>query len=768
MGCGATKQPNAKEPEKLAQSKQNQSQPLTKNEPASNSIQARQQVESKSPESAASLNSIQLPDPELAALIKSTKINATPNKEAAELINQAWILHSKDDKSGAKALFIKSTEIDSNCFETWRLAAYYCRVFCQDNIYMNLLKKVIELNPGHLASYIELALAYNDAKNYKEGTNYFRKAGEVHEITKERVEGFVINNVAAGYMFCEGEKEYKSAVAWLERFYLRTTDEFDKDSLNTMRHWLACAAYEAKEWPKFLKVALRIVNEPGFCEPHIYSSAKLLANYYGEQKDEVNQKKYQEITLKYMIEENIKKPNDANLAIEIGTRYYDIKNYADGIVYFKKAVSIKQNENAKLPYWIVGNVASGYVIYLKDFKNGIEWIKQFYKHKDFEDHERDTLADWLANSYYSLKDMKSYIPIANEIIASSKNEGSRKLHAGWLINYYCDEYDFINAQQYLKLIPSDSVFCKFFNSKRVTLKFTFKTFKQLMTKCYSHFANKKITFALPSEQESQKLLSFESDYNKFRLIKEPPYNEVEFDFSDGFPEKINMTVKLEIRAIFGNMKTIENINDPKHPYYKEATFSDSFYDWNDPDFMKRCAEVASNGKTVYEKLLLLRNYVAKNYLHNINNPECTTEISPGVFKTDPAKIPKYSKASEILLKMKGDCVIDSILYVCMARTLGVPARTVGGFTLSNIPKGYCGDHCVTELYNDAEKRWVFVEPQGGYGFGIYNNNLVLMSMDRNEDKSKNYASLIYLREKDEEMTDKNDALYFEYDIIFYT
>jgi transglutaminase-like putative cysteine protease len=70
-------------------------------------------------------------------------------------------------------------------------------------------------------------------------------------------------------------------------------------------------------------------------------------------------------------------------------------------------------------------------------------------------------------------------------------------------------------------------------------------------------------------------------------------------------------------------------------------------------------------------------------------------------------VPAYSNALEALHSGRGDCTEHSILYVAMARALGIPARVAVGIAYWPAGGGF-GWHAWAEINDGA--RWITVDP----------------------------------------------------------
>ena len=66
-----------------------------------------------------------------------------------------------------------------------------------------------------------------------------------------------------------------------------------------------------------------------------------------------------------------------------------------------------------------------------------------------------------------------------------------------------------------------------------------------------------------------------------------------------------------------------------------------------------------------------------------------------------------STALRVLRSRRGDCTEHALLLVALARSLGIPAREVGGYTYTEEDRAFWA-HAWTQIYNG--KRWIDVDP----------------------------------------------------------
>jgi len=249
----------------------------------------------------------------------------------------------------------------------------------------------------------------------------------------------MINFVAASYMWEYPEKDYKKAIEWLTKYY--QSDHFEKDDLEKMRHWLACAYCFQKDNENYCKIALLIVSNDKFCSNLEYRKdhLKKLSDYFSEKKDIEQSKKYAQEAIKlwemqikeklnnyqayweiaciykYTLKENTKcidyfqkaselNPQDSNIFANVGSACYDIKNYPDAIHYFNIAAELIEKKNDHMKYYVVAGLALSYLQESKcqDYNKAVFWSNKYLNYSHFSKDEQETLKNYLALGYFLL------------------------------------------------------------------------------------------------------------------------------------------------------------------------------------------------------------------------------------------------------------------------------------------------------------------------------------------------------------------------------
>lgn len=77
-------------------------------------------------------------------------------------------------------------------------------------------------------------------------------------------------------------------------------------------------------------------------------------------------------------------------------------------------------------------------------------------------------------------------------------------------------------------------------------------------------------------------------------------------------------------------------------------------------------------------------------------------------KLDKTMAANSESALEVLSKMKGDCTEHSLLFVTLARSIGIPAREVGGLAYMDSDPPRLAWHAWAEIYDG--KQWITCDP----------------------------------------------------------
>jgi len=169
---------------------------------------------------------------------------------------------------------------------------------------------------------------------------------------------------------------------------------------------------------------------------------------------------------------------------------------------------------------------------------------------------------------------------------------------------------------------------------------------------------------------------------------------------DGKTDEQNNRVHLD--GIF----TVKNIeyageNSPAFPTTSPSNVPEAFLKSDDAEITQKARELAGDAKNAWEATQKIVNWIFRNikYQHSeYSAPD--SEVS------DQEEI--SAKVKEYFTSKKGDAVTKSVLSVLMLRSLGIPARIVGGVLYVN---GAFVQHNWTEVHMGEE--WVPVDTTTG-------------------------------------------------------
>jgi len=794
MGCGSTQSKDVQSNQQ--KTTQNLDQ---KSEPLNNKIS-----EAKEKSDLTIKNQSSPLENEPISVISKPKIpyvEKKPNNEAAGFIAKASEFEKQGKKDEAMQFYAKAAKADPLSFTAWYYAGAYCFDAIKDNKKsIEFLLKASELNPEHLYTLLTLANAFLNIGDNKQAENYMVKVIEIEEEQKLAITGWVLNALGGNYLWDEGLKNVPKAIDLMSKYYMDT--RVDKEIQYKLRYWLACAYKESKENDSFVNLAKKIVDEEGFCPKIEFQCniARSLAEYYNVKGDNDSTRKYGEIFVKLKLSQ-INKENDMDYMPywEIGNMYHEtMKDSTKCIEFYRKAVALNQSDAhiqavlglalfetnqfeesvewiikaikinekncKKFYFWYLRVVCNSYLYSMKskEPKKALEWIEKYKECKDFTDAECDELLNWQADAYFMLKDAKMWIPLGDKIVEKGTSPVFQKLFAERLAEHYW-EIDADIARKYTsKYCDPDFYVCKLLRDQRITFRYKLN-FKKSFPAYYKDRPVGKYIFPIAEDRENQKLVSFNSNY-KFDLIKEPPYNAVEYDFTTtGFPENLEITMVVDLKAIQHRIIKLESITNPSDPFYEDATYCDPYFDWNNPDFVKKCQEITTGCSSVYEKFMKFCEYMKAHFLHNLNNPKYKTEVSPGVWKIlDYKKVhTPYKHGSDIIKTMTGCCHEASVVFMCMLRTIGIPCRLYQGSIIYREEKGPGDEHDIVEVYDVGAKKWFYLEPQGYGWFCLYNNKHVKFGEAWAQKKFPNSASIYALKWYEKFQMDSGENMFYE-------
>jgi hypothetical protein len=146
----------------------------------------------------------------------------------------------------------------------------------------------------------------------------------------------------------------------------------------------------------------------------------------------------------------------------------------------------------------------------------------------------------------------------------------------------------------------------------------------------------------------------------------------------------NGKVRLKLRRDVPLTGQLESFSGTKMKKFLEAT---PFIQSSNKELVKTAHQVIGKTKNIHEIVNKLTRFV---YDH-----------------VEDEYVPAYSNALEVLNSRRGDCTEHSVLFVALARAIGLPARVAVGVAYWPPGKGF-GWHAWAEVY--AQGRWISVDP----------------------------------------------------------
>ncbi|UZE94066.1 MAG: transglutaminase domain-containing protein [Candidatus Pacearchaeota archaeon] len=221
----------------------------------------------------------------------------------------------------------------------------------------------------------------------------------------------------------------------------------------------------------------------------------------------------------------------------------------------------------------------------------------------------------------------------------------------------------------------------------------------------------KISNIIQSEAENiivnLYLFPKETANQQVTLITEPDSeikdDSIEFEFEETGTLKLEINAEIKREIVIKRVGKI-HISGAKSPDGLEEFTESAEYVLNDDPFIKNKAQQLATTDT-FETLYKLAEYVRKN------------------MEYDP-EYQEIKNASWIMQEKKGVCSHYTILFMSLARSLGLATRYVSGMAYSNKEKR-CGEHAWAEVWIPGHD-WVPFDPTfGQYGW-LDSSHVVMM------------------------------------------
>jgi len=183
---------------------------------------------------------------------------------------------------------------------------------------------------------------------------------------------------------------------------------------------------------------------------------------------------------------------------------------------------------------------------------------------------------------------------------------------------------------------------------------------------------------VPLEDERQEIL----DMDIFGDDAEKKDGEIIYNWQNLESENFGWSAKFKTKLYLWEIDKKEfptKINS-----YEEAKAATEKIDITS-DIIKKANELVAGQTELHKALLELAQFVSTNISYDESYTQTTL------------------KASEVLQKRRGVCDEYTILFMALARALGIPARYVSGVAYSNIKKDF-GEHAWAEVYDG--QNWI--------------------------------------------------------------
>lgn len=253
---------------------------------------------------------------------------------------------------------------------------------------------------------------------------------------------------------------------------------------------------------------------------------------------------------------------------------------------------------------------------------------------------------------------------------------------------------------------------------------------------------------MPMDTEYQTFVSLKSSPMYEKIEKNDRYNLAYFNFTKGFPEKLELEIMIHNRVVNRKPEQIQAYDQDLDGIGHYANYKDAYYDINNPILINGVKKITKGLKNELEMVTAIHQWTQTNVKHILTIPRFQKKMPDGSVVFNTSMIPKYNKISEIYREKIGHCHHITDLFIGLCRIAHIPARKIWGLTISadiNRFSGICGEHYVAEIYDPVKKEWFYVEPQDTKFFGINQFWHIISSTEELDKKYKNIIDLVGIR-----------------------
>lgn len=453
-------------------------------------------------------------------------------------------------------------------------------------------------------------------------------------------------------------------------------------------------------------------------------------------------------SMQYLNEGLLLFPKAVNIHLEMGLALGSMKKYPQALESFNRAHEIYEEQKNPPPGWLPLTIAAYHLYHLDPAspKEAVPYLYELLK-GDFSQEQKDTAADWLAYTYYQLKQWDRYVPLAAEYVKTGKNKDAVKAHLERLTHHFFDQGNLSEALRYGKERGNDFWITKMLLPRTVVLKGTFHL-KKIMATYYPSTKAGMVAMPMPIDSAYQSFVSLKSSSEYNKIEKDGRYNLAWFDFGKGYPDIITLEITLKNQVVNNRPGMMKSCGpDPEGNCYY-ANHKDAYFDFDSLPVEAGVRSITKDSSDDMERALSLHRWVSENVTHILKIPEYQKKMPDGSIVFDTSKIPQYHKISEIYQRKIGHCHHISNLFIGMCRAAHIPARKIWGITISaDVQKtaGICGEHYVAEMYDPGADSWFYVEPQDAKFFGINQFWHIIFITDELARKHQHLIDLVDIR-----------------------
>ena len=440
-------------------------------------------------------------------------------------------------------------------------------------------------------------------------------------------------------------------------------------------------------------------------------------------------------------------PEKRNYLLQLGLAYGQMERPGEAVTWYKRAVAAFERDGEPMPGWLPLTIAASFLFHMdpRRPRDALPFLDAVMNGSCPEE-ERDKARSWYVWVYHYLGDNDTFLTLAREYISAGLDGPTIRVFCELVAHLLYERGEFAESYAYARRRGEDYWITRNLAPRLVTIAGRFRL-AQIMETIYRRPPS---TFYLPLPMDTpyQKLVSFESNPAPLRTIRAGRYATAEYDFSSGYPVVFELEMVVRNRVTEHKPRRLETFPDGAGDLGYYAHYRDAYFDFGAPVISNRVAAIVGGVPDTLLQVKAIHDWVSDDIVHILTLDEYKSTLADGRLQYDTAKIPDYSRISEIMQNKVGHCRHISELFTGMVRSLQVPVRVISGITIDSDgtrTEGICGGHFVAEIFDPDENAWFYVEPQFKSFFGANQFWHIVTGAKITERRYDNVVSLASLR-----------------------